>query len=125
MKTSKCIAFLATEAYDCWLKVKVTQWCLTPFARGSSQPRDRTQVFTSTLPAEPPGKPKDTGVGSLSLLQQIFPTQESNQVSCIAGGFFTSWATREARMTVDYMPFFSNSKAARLFLLRLDLEKYC
>ena len=30
------------------------------------------------LPAEPPGKPKDTGVGSLSLLQGIFPTQESN-----------------------------------------------
>ena len=28
------------------------------------------------LPSEPPGKPKDTGVGSLSLLQGIFPTQE-------------------------------------------------
>ena len=28
--------------------------------------------------AEPPGKPKNTGVGSLSLLQRIFPTQESN-----------------------------------------------
>ena len=32
-----------------------------------------------SLPAEPPGKPKNTGVGSLSLLQGIFPTQESNQ----------------------------------------------
>ena len=32
-----------------------------------------------SLPAEPPGKPKNTGVGSLSLLQQIFPTQESNR----------------------------------------------
>ena len=31
------------------------------------------------LPAEPPGKPKNTGVGSLSLLQRIFPTQEPNQ----------------------------------------------
>ena len=31
------------------------------------------------LPAEPPGKPKDTGVGSLSLLQGIFLTQQSNQ----------------------------------------------
>ena len=31
-----------------------------------------------SLPAEPQGKPKDTGVGSLSLLQRIFPTQESN-----------------------------------------------
>ena len=31
------------------------------------------------LPSEPQGKPKNTGVGSLSLLQRIFPTQESNQ----------------------------------------------
>ena len=30
------------------------------------------------LPAEPPGKPRNTGVGSLSLFQQIFLTQESN-----------------------------------------------
>ena len=31
-----------------------------------------------SLPAEPQGKPKNTGVGSLSFLQQIFPTQELN-----------------------------------------------
>ena len=30
-------------------------------------------------PAEPQGKPKNTGVGSLSLLQRIFLTQESNR----------------------------------------------
>ena len=33
----------------------------------------------SSLPAEPQGKPKNTGVGSLSLLQWIFQTQKSNQ----------------------------------------------
>ena len=33
----------------------------------------------NSLPAEPQGKPKNTGVGSLALLEQIFPTQESNQ----------------------------------------------
>ena len=32
-----------------------------------------------SLPSEPPGKPKNTGVGSLSLLQGIFLTKESNQ----------------------------------------------
>ena len=32
-----------------------------------------------SLTSQPPGKPKSTGVGSLSLLQGIFPTQESNQ----------------------------------------------
>ena len=31
-----------------------------------------------SLPAEPPGKPKNTGVGSLSLLQWIFSIQELN-----------------------------------------------
>ena len=31
-----------------------------------------------SLPAEPQGNPKNTGVGSLSLLQRIFPTQDSN-----------------------------------------------
>ena len=30
------------------------------------------------LLAEPQGKPKNTGVGNLCLLQQMFPTQESN-----------------------------------------------
>ena len=72
-----------TSASQLYMKVKVAQWCLTlcdpkdytvhgvfqarvlewvafPFSRGSSQPRDWTQV------------------------------------SCIAGRFFTSWATREA-----------------------------
>ena len=46
------------------------------------------------------GKPKNTKVCSLSLLQWIFPTQESNQglkVSCIAAGFFTSWGTKESQ----------------------------
>ena len=32
-----------------------------------------------SLPDEPPGKPMNTGVGSLSLLQEIFLTQEWNQ----------------------------------------------
>ena len=31
-----------------------------------------------SLPAEPQGKPKNTVVGSISLLQGIFPTQKSN-----------------------------------------------
>ena len=38
------------------------------------------------------GKPKNTGVGNLSLLQGIFRTG----LYCIAGEFFTNWAMREA-----------------------------
>ena len=35
-------------------------------------------LWVDSLPAKPQGKPKNTGVGSLSLLQGIFLTQESN-----------------------------------------------
>ena len=35
-------------------------------------------LSVSKVSAEPLGKSKNTRVGSLSLLQQIFPTQESN-----------------------------------------------
>ena len=37
-----------------------------------------------------------TGVGCHALLQGILPTRDGTQVSRIAGGFFTSWATKEA-----------------------------
>ena len=42
------------------------------------EPRSPASQVDS-LPAEPPGKPKNTAVGSLSLLQRIFPTRESNR----------------------------------------------
>ena len=42
------------------------------------EPRSPT-LQVDSLPAEPQGKTKSTGVGSLSLLQQIFLIQESNQ----------------------------------------------
>ena len=47
------------------VKVKVAQSCLTLRPHGLYSPRNS------------PGQ--NTGVGSLSLLQRIFPTQESNQ----------------------------------------------
>ena len=49
-----------------------------PSSRGSSQLRSPTSQVDS-LPSEPPGKPRNTGVSSLSLLQGIFPTKESNR----------------------------------------------
>ena len=42
------------------------------------EPRSPT-LQADSLPAEPEGKPKNIGVGSLVLLQWIFLTQESNQ----------------------------------------------
>ena len=54
---------------------------------------ERYYVF---IQAELLGKPKNTGIVNLSLIQWIFPTQESDWgllIRCIAGEFFTSWAT--------------------------------
>ena len=59
----------------------ILEWVALPFSRGSSQLRFEPRSLTlqaDSLPAEPQGKPKSTGVGSLSLPQWIFPTQESN-----------------------------------------------
>ena len=55
-----------------------------PFPSPGDLPNPETEprspaLQADSLPAEPPGKPKNTGVGSLSLLQWIFSTQESNQ----------------------------------------------
>ena len=56
------------------------EWVAFPFTRGSSQPRELRvpALQVDSLPAESQGKPKNTGVDSLSFLQQIFPTQELN-----------------------------------------------
>ena len=60
------------------LQARVLEWVAFPFSRGSSQPRSPS-LQADYLPVELQGKPKNTGVGSLSLVQGIFPTQESNQ----------------------------------------------
>ena len=49
------------------VQARILEWVAIPFSRGSSQPRDRTQV------------------------------------SCLAGGFLNSWATREAHSTVEWV----------------------
>ena len=59
------------------LQTRIQEWAAFPFSRGSSQPRSPA-LRADSLPAEPQGKPKNTGMGSLSLLQGVFLTQELN-----------------------------------------------
>ena len=65
------------------LQARILEWVAFSFSRGSSQPRDRTQVTRIAdgffIPTELKRKPKNIGVGSLSLLQQIFLAQGLNQ----------------------------------------------
>ena len=42
------------------LQARILEWVVIPLSKGSSQPRDRTQVsvlWADSLPSEPPGKP--------------------------------------------------------------------
>ena len=64
------------------LQARILEW--VPFPSPKELPNPEMEPSSPTLqadslPAEPQGKPKNTGVGSLSLLQQIFLTQESNR----------------------------------------------
>ena len=53
--------------------------CLPPgdFPKPGIKPGSPT-LQANSFPSEPPENPKNTGVGSLTLLQGIFPAQESN-----------------------------------------------
>ena len=58
-------------------------WSGLPFPSPGDLPhpgiKPRSPASQDSFPAEPQGKPKNTEVGSLSLLQRIFLTQELNQ----------------------------------------------
>ena len=61
---------------------RILEWVACPFSSGSFQPRNQRgfpALQVDSLPTEPQGKPKNSGMGGLSLPQRIFPTQESNQ----------------------------------------------
>jgi len=63
------------------LQARILEWVAVPFSRGSSNPGIEPWspvLQVDSLPTEPQGKPKNTGVGSLSLLQGIFLAQELN-----------------------------------------------
>ena len=60
------------------LQARILEWVAMPSSRGSSQPRSPALQADSLSP-EPPGKLKNTEVGSLLLLQGNFLTQELNR----------------------------------------------
>ena len=64
------------------IQARILEWVAFLFSRGSSQTSYRTHVTHIAgrffILAELKRKPKNTGVGSLSLLQHIFPAQGLN-----------------------------------------------
>ena len=60
------------------LQVRILEWVTFPSPGDLPNPGIKPRspaLHIDSLPAELQGKPKNTGVGSLSLLQQIFLTQ--------------------------------------------------
>ena len=141
---SKCYSTVRSSVgWICWCETAVTNPCIWSESRFVSYSCDPYSPWNC------PGQ--STGVGSLSLLQGIFPTQGLNPglqhcrqmhyqlshrgsprilvwvacpfssgssqlrnrtgVSCIAAGFFTNWAIREAlvygRLTVNCTEIFN------------------
>ena len=63
------------------LQARILEWVAMPSSRNLPNPGIEPRSLAlqaDSLLTKPPGKSKNTGVGSLSLLQGIFPTQESN-----------------------------------------------
>ena len=62
------------------LQARILEWVPSPgdLPNPGIEPRSPT-LQADSLPAEPQGKPKNAGVGSLCLLQGIFLTQELNR----------------------------------------------
>ena len=90
------------------LQERILQWVAMLSSRGSSQIRDRTKsaaLQVDSLPSE--------ALGSLRILEWVVypPSRGTSQhrnrteISCIAGRFFTSWATREARPLCEQVEF--------------------
>ena len=78
------------------------EWVAFPFSRGSSQPRDQTQVSCiagGSLPAEPQGSPKIRNWVAYPFSSGSSQPGNRTGVSCITRGFFTNWAIREAPVT--------------------------
>ena len=74
------------------LQARIMEWVAFPFSRGSSHPGTEPRspsLQADSLPDEPQGKPKNTRVGSLSLLQGIFPPRDRTRVFHVAGRRFT------------------------------------
>jgi len=93
-KSPSCVQLFVTPVLGI-LQARILDWVAIPSPGDIPNPGIRLKspaLQEDSLPAEPPGKPKNTGLGSLSIPSPA----DQIRVSCIAGGFFTSWTPRES-----------------------------
>ena len=72
---------------------RILEWVACPFSKATSHPGiepGSTALQADSLPAEPQGKPKNTGVSSLPFSRGYSRPRNQTGFSCIAGRFFTN-----------------------------------
>ena len=101
-------------------------WLYSPWNSLGQRIQPRSSALqVDSLSAEPQGKPKNTGVCGLSLVQWSSWPRNWTGVSCISGGFFANWATREAhRLVGKYRSYYSDDKSNANFNNILELFLY-
>ena len=105
-------------------QARILDWVAVPFSGGSSQPsiKPRSPMLqVSSLPIESSEKPQNTGVVAYPLSSRSSRPRSWTGVSCIVGGLFTSWATREAPgLTIlPLIPYLSSHRLVLCFLIML------
>ena len=81
---------------------RILEWVAFPFSSpGIDLPNPGIEpgspaLQVDSLPAKPQGKLKNTGMVAYPLSSRSSQPRNWTRVSCIAGGFLTSWAIREA-----------------------------
>ena len=75
-------------------QARIVEWVAIPFSRGSSQPRDQTQVshMTGRFFTSHQGSPRILEWVAYSFSSGSSQPRNWTGVSCIAGRFFTNWA---------------------------------
>ena len=115
------------------LQARIQKGIAMPSSRGSSQPRDGIQVsrLAGGLLSEPLGKPNQGEWVAYSFSQGSTWPRNQTGVFCIAGGFFTSWATREPLRGTSYieleytLKFLASSPVHQIKLSHLENTCFC
>ena len=89
------------------LQAGILQWVSMPSSMGSSTPRFPALQANSSLSHQK--SPRILEWVAYPFSRRSSPPRNWIGVSCIAGGFFTSWATREAHIYIYIYFFFSLS----------------
>ena len=83
------------------LQARILEWVAFPFSRGSSQPRDWTQISHIAIcyQLSHKGSPRILEWVAYPFSNRSSRPRNQNGVSCAVGGFFTNWAIRESQAT--------------------------